>query len=72
MSRRAVGEDSKPAFWITRIVVGLLALPFAALVALVQASSFTSIDLAVLALVAIPSWGLAVWLAQHFRLWPFR
>lgn len=72
MSRRDIKDDAHAPFWIARIVVGLVAMPFAALLGLLQASSFTSIDLGVLVLVAIASWGLAIWLAQHFRLWPFR
>lgn len=64
--------DSKPPFWIARIVVGLVAIPFAALVGLGQASSFTPIDIGVLVLIAIGSWSLAVWLARRFGVWPFR
>lgn len=53
-------------------MVGLVAVPLAALIGLFQAQSFEAIDIGVLLLTAIASWGLAVWLARRFHLWPFR
>ena len=64
--------EAKAPFWLARIVVGLVALPIAGLVGLAQASSFTRVDLAVLSVLTIASWGAAFWLARRFRMWPFR